>query len=52
MFIVALDCKTRWKTLRERYARERKWQTEDPTRKPWEYFEDLAFLDSHVKPRR
>ncbi|KAK4880654.1 hypothetical protein RN001_008800 [Aquatica leii] len=48
----ANDCELKWKTLRERYGRERKIKYAQNDRKKWEYFDVLNFLDTHVKPRK
>ncbi|RZC33303.1 transcription factor Adf-1-like [Asbolus verrucosus] len=46
------ECLARWKTLRERYSRERRMQQAGVAVKKWELFDELSFLDQHVKARR
>lgn len=43
------ECQAKWKTLRERFGRERKHQ--DASKKQWDLYEALQFLDQHVRPR-
>ncbi|XP_044267451.1 transcription factor Adf-1-like isoform X2 [Tribolium madens] len=46
------ECLARWRTLRERYSRERRMQNAGVSVKKWELFDELSFLDQHVKRRR
>jgi hypothetical protein len=46
------ECWARWRTLRERYSRERRMQNAGIAVKKWELFDELSFLDQHVKARR
>ncbi|KAB0797177.1 hypothetical protein PPYR_08171 [Photinus pyralis] len=50
--LTANECEQRWKSLRERYGRERKLRHVDQNRKKWVYFDILNFLDGHIKARR
>ena len=48
-------CKTQWKYLKEKYRREKK-KLNYPSgsaasfHKPWSLFEQLKFIDDHIKP--
>ncbi|XP_063918125.1 transcription factor Adf-1-like isoform X2 [Zophobas morio] len=46
------ECLARWRTLRERYSRERRTQKSGVSVKKWELYDELSFLDQHVKARR
>ncbi|XP_037952759.1 uncharacterized protein LOC119683203 [Teleopsis dalmanni] len=52
----ALQCKKRWKALRDRYAREKrgfyeKRNKKKKNRKTWELMDELSFLDFYYQPR-
>lgn len=43
-----LECRNRWRTIRERYARERR---RHDTTSSWPYFHLMEFLTPFIKPR-
>ncbi|XP_026111314.1 uncharacterized protein LOC113086914 [Carassius auratus] len=52
-----LECKRRWKTIRDRYIRERRLcqlRTEEGGRRLhyWSHRETLAFLDAHIRKKK
>ncbi|XP_044751618.1 uncharacterized protein LOC123311625 isoform X2 [Coccinella septempunctata] len=42
------ECVNRWKILREKYGRERKYRKAYPDGRKWYLFEKLSFLEGHV----
>ncbi|XP_045472885.1 uncharacterized protein LOC123679355 [Harmonia axyridis] len=46
------DCVNRWKILREKYAKERKYRKSNPDGRKWYLFEKLSFLEAHVFKKR
>uniref|UniRef100_A0A9J8BFW3 BESS domain-containing protein n=1 Tax=Cyprinus carpio carpio TaxID=630221 RepID=A0A9J8BFW3_CYPCA len=54
---IVLECKRRWKTIRDRYIRERRLcqlRKEEGGRRLhyWPHRETLAFLDAHIRKRK
>lgn len=47
-YISVLECRNRWRTIRERYARELR---RHDTNSSWPYFHLMEFLTSYIKPR-
>lgn len=52
LFFSVKECLARWRTLREKYSRERRLQNTGGAGKKWDLFDNLSFLDQHVKRRR
>ncbi|XP_029162901.1 transcription factor Adf-1-like [Nylanderia fulva] len=52
------ECQSRWTRLRERYTREKNREAESTTgsravkRKPFEFYENMQFLERFIKRRR
>ncbi|KAK9872235.1 hypothetical protein WA026_017038 [Henosepilachna vigintioctopunctata] len=46
------DCINKWKNLREKYARERKYRRSNLYGKKWHLFDKLLFLEDHITNRR
>lgn len=48
--IAVLECRNRWRTIRERYARELRRHGHH-SNSTWPYFHLMEFLASYIKPR-